>query len=118
MAPKVIRGAVLMENPQYLVGMLDQVGGKFQTNDAVYGHAGTLGHVEQARSQYLRSNMVWRKPFKWDGNDMYGQRLANGVYLYRVLTNLNGKSLEKYKAQGDKTDQYFNKGYGKMYLLK
>lgn len=56
--------------------------------------------------------------FKWDGNDMYGQRLANGVYLYRVLTNLNGKSLEKYKAQGDKTDQYFTKGYGKMYLLK
>ncbi|MEO7802558.1 MAG: C25 family cysteine peptidase, partial [Ginsengibacter sp.] len=56
--------------------------------------------------------------FKWDGNDMYGQRLANGVYLYRVLTNLNGKSMEKYKAQGDKTDQYFTKGYGKMYLLK
>jgi flagellar hook assembly protein FlgD len=56
--------------------------------------------------------------FKWNGNDMYGQRLANGVYLYRVLTNLNGRSLEKYKAAGDKTDQYFTKGYGKMYLLK
>jgi hypothetical protein len=56
--------------------------------------------------------------FKWDGTDMYGQRLANGVYLYRVLTNLNGKSLEKYKAEGDKTDKYFNKGYGKMYLFK
>ncbi|CAN5670296.1 hypothetical protein BH11BAC3_BH11BAC3_03410 [soil metagenome] len=56
--------------------------------------------------------------FKWDGSDMYGQKLANGVYLYRVITNLNGKSLDKYKAEGDKTDKFFNKGYGKMYLMR
>jgi Peptidase family C25 len=56
--------------------------------------------------------------FKWDGTDTYGQKLANGVYLYRVLTNLNGQSLEKYKADGDKTDQYFNKGYGKMVIIR
>ncbi len=56
--------------------------------------------------------------FKWDGTDMYGQKLANGVYIYRVLTNLNGKSLDKYKADGDNTDKYFNKGYGKMYLMR
>ncbi len=56
--------------------------------------------------------------FKWDGTDMYHQRLAIGVYLYHVVTNLNGKSLDKYKQQGDNTDQYFNKGYGKMYLMK
>lgn len=56
--------------------------------------------------------------FKWDGTDQYGQKLANGVYLYRVVTNLNGKSLDKYKAEGDKTDKYFNKGYGKMYLMR
>jgi hypothetical protein len=56
--------------------------------------------------------------YKWDGTDMYGQKLANGVYLYRVLTNLNGKSLDKYKASGDETDRYFNKGYGKMYLMR
>ena len=37
--------------------------------------------------------------FKWDGTDMYNQRLANGVYLYHVVTNLNGKSLDKYKAR-------------------
>jgi hypothetical protein len=56
--------------------------------------------------------------YKWDGTDMYGQKLANGVYLYRVLTNLNGKSLDKYKANGDNTDKFFNKGYGKMYLMR
>ena len=56
--------------------------------------------------------------YKWDGTDMYGQKLANGVYLYRVITNNNGKSLEKYTADGDNTDKYFNKGYGKMYLMR
>ncbi len=56
--------------------------------------------------------------YKWDGTDMYNQPLANGVYIYRVLTNLNGNSLEKYKASGDDTDKYFNKGYGKMYLMR
>ncbi len=55
--------------------------------------------------------------YKWDGTDMYGQKLANGVYLYRVLTNLNGKSLDKFKDTDDTTDKYFTKGYGKMYLL-
>ena len=56
--------------------------------------------------------------FKWNGTDMYGQRLANGVYLYHVVTNLDGHSLDKYKAAGDNTDKYFNNGYGKMYLMK
>ena len=56
--------------------------------------------------------------FKWDGTDMYHQRLAIGVYLYHVVTNLNGKSLGEYEAQGDNTDQFFTKGYGKMYLMK
>jgi len=56
--------------------------------------------------------------FKWDGSDMYGQKVANGVYLYRVLTNLNGKSLDKFTDSGDNTDKYFTKGYGKMYFMR
>jgi hypothetical protein len=61
--------------------------------------------------------------YKWDGKDQYGQKLANGVYLYRVLTNLNGKSLDKFPTYGQdgyevNTDKYFNKGYGKMYLMR
>ena len=66
--------------------------------------------------------------YKWNGTDMYGQKLANGVYLYRVLTNLNGKSIENYNgtnANGDvisqglnNASQYFTKGYGKMYLMR
>ena len=56
--------------------------------------------------------------FKWDGTDQYGQKLANGIYLYRVVTNLNGKTLDKYKAEGENTDKFFNKGYGKMVLMR
>jgi hypothetical protein len=56
--------------------------------------------------------------FKWDGTDQYGQKLANGIYLYRVITNLNGKSLDKFKNPGEDTDKFFNNGYGKMYLMR
>jgi flagellar hook assembly protein FlgD len=62
--------------------------------------------------------------FKWDGSDMYGQKVANGVYLYRVLSNLNGKSMDKYTpgdykdAKGNSIDTYFTKGYGKMYFMR
>jgi hypothetical protein len=56
--------------------------------------------------------------FKWDGRDQYGDKLANGVYLYRVITSLNGRPMDKYKAEGDNTDKYFNNGYGKMYLMR
>jgi flagellar hook assembly protein FlgD len=52
--------------------------------------------------------------FKWDGTDQYGQKLANGIYLYRVITNLNGKSLDKYRStekdNEDNTDKYFKQG--------
>ncbi len=59
--------------------------------------------------------------FKWNGTDQYGQKLANGVYLYRVITNLNGNKLDKFETtdnNGVSTDKYFNKGYGKMYLMR
>jgi hypothetical protein len=56
--------------------------------------------------------------YKWDGTDMYGQKLANGVYIYRVITNLNGEKLDKYRAENDDSGKYFNKGYGKMYLMR
>lgn len=56
--------------------------------------------------------------YKWDGTDQYGQRLANGVYLYRVVTTLNGQRMDKYTAEGDNTDKFFTRGYGKMYLMR
>ncbi|MFT3747953.1 MAG: C25 family cysteine peptidase [Agriterribacter sp.] len=76
--------------------------------------------VREITKQELGTIRIGRNitDFKWDGTDQFGQKLANGIYLYRVITNLNGKSLDKYKTEGDNTDQYFNKGYGKMYLMR
>lgn len=56
--------------------------------------------------------------FKWDGTDQFGQKLANGVYLYRVVSRMNGQAMEKYKSRNDETDRFFNNGYGKMYLMR
>ena len=75
---------------------------------------------EQLGALHIGRNIT---DYKWDGKDDYGQQLANGVYLYRVLTNLNGKSLDKFPTYGQdgsevNTDKYFNKGYGKMYLMR
>ena len=53
--------------------------------------------------------------YAWDGTDMYGDRLANGVYLYRVITRLNGEEMNNINTRAD---QYFTKEFGKMYLLR
>jgi hypothetical protein len=53
--------------------------------------------------------------YSWDGRDMYGDRLANGVYLYKVVTKLNGESIEK---SGTTADKFFVKEFGKMVLMR
>lgn len=53
--------------------------------------------------------------YAWDGRDNYGDRLANGVYLYRVITRLNGNSVDK-RSSG--ADQFFTKDFGKMVLMR
>ncbi len=54
--------------------------------------------------------------FAWDGTDEYGDLLANGVYLYRIITSDgNGAALEAYD---NGTDQYFRNGLGKVVILR
>ncbi|MEK6616865.1 MAG: transporter, partial [Bacteroidota bacterium] len=53
--------------------------------------------------------------YAWDGKDEFGDQLANGLYLYRVITQLDGKSLE-HRDSG--ADLFFTRGYGKMYLIR
>lgn len=53
--------------------------------------------------------------FAWDGTDEFGDKLASGVYLYRVFTKDNGETVEK---SATAADQYFKKGFGKMYLMR
>jgi flagellar hook assembly protein FlgD len=54
--------------------------------------------------------------YAWDGNDMYGDRLANGVYIYQVFTRINQKNIENMKSVN--TDKFFTEGVGKIYLMR
>ncbi|MEQ8325455.1 MAG: C25 family cysteine peptidase [Vicingaceae bacterium] len=53
--------------------------------------------------------------YAWDGKDEYGDKLANGVYLYRVNTRLGGAAIEQRSTSADK---YFKNGFGKMVILR
>ena len=53
--------------------------------------------------------------FAWDGRDQFGDLLANGVYLYRVKAQINGKDIDLLNSGAD---QYFHKGLGKMYIIR
>lgn len=53
--------------------------------------------------------------YAWNGTDEFGDRLANGVYLYRVIMKLNGQEV---KHRATKADRGFKKGYGKLYILR
>jgi hypothetical protein len=64
--------------------------------------------------------------YAWDGRDEYGDKLANGVYFYRVTTSLKGNQMDKLSAAGDYSrlfnntniDQYFKHGLGKMVIIR
>ena len=53
--------------------------------------------------------------FAWDGTDVYGDKLANGVYFYRVKIISQGTDFEKRNTDADK---YFKNNFGKMYLMR
>ena len=57
-----------------------------------------------------------RTKYKWDGTDEYGFKLANGVYLYRVVTkNEDDEMLDKFNTN---TNEFFKGNIGKMVILR
>lgn len=63
--------------------------------------------------------------FEWDGTDEYGDKLANGVYLYKVQVQKDGADMNKrdvnvssFEGSSKLTDKFFKKGLGKMYILR
>jgi hypothetical protein len=62
---------------------------------------------------YIGRNMT---EFAWDGTDQFGNPLANGLYLYRVVAYIDGKPLEL--RNNAAIDNYFENGIGKMYLMR
>jgi hypothetical protein len=56
-----------------------------------------------------------RTEYRWDGTDEFGDKLANGVYLYRVSATINGEQLENHYT---KASPYFHNGFGKMVIIR
>ena len=53
--------------------------------------------------------------YAWDGTDQYGDRLANGTYLYRVAIDSPNTDFKKFSTAGDQT---FKNDWGKLVLLR
>ena len=53
--------------------------------------------------------------YAWDGTDIYGDKLANGVYLYRVVMSRIDEEMKHRNTFGDSA---FKNGYGKLYILR
>ncbi len=53
--------------------------------------------------------------YAWDGRDQFGDRLANGVYLYRVIAKMNDKNIELNPTDASR---FFTQEFGKMYLFR
>jgi Peptidase family C25 len=54
--------------------------------------------------------------YAWDGKDEFGDKLANGVYLYRIVAkNEDKKAFESYESG---TNDYFKQGLGKLVIMR
>lgn len=53
--------------------------------------------------------------YAWDGKDEFGDQLANGVYLYRVIVK-NDQGQVKHLS--NQNDNFFKNEFGKMYLMR
>jgi hypothetical protein len=65
-----------------------------------------LGHI------HIGNN---KTEYAWNGTDEFGDKLANGVYLYRVILKDKGDNFEHRNTAGDKA---FKKEFGKIYILR
>jgi hypothetical protein len=62
-----------------------------------------------------------RTDFWWDGTDEFGDKLGNGIYLYRLISkDLDGSDYEKFDTgQGSfNQDVFFKEGFGKMVIIR
>ncbi|MCH8317906.1 MAG: transporter, partial [Bacteroidetes bacterium] len=53
--------------------------------------------------------------FQWCGTDEFGDKLANGVYLYRVFARSNGEDI---RHRNTAADRGFKRNFGKLYILR
>jgi hypothetical protein len=54
--------------------------------------------------------------FAWNGTDQFGDPLANGVYLYRVVArDASGQVMDNFSISADR---FFKKGFGKLVIIR
>ncbi|MBK6573075.1 MAG: hypothetical protein IPG21_11480 [Saprospiraceae bacterium] len=54
--------------------------------------------------------------YEYDGTDDFGTKLANGVYLYKVVfKDQSGKEIKKLNTD---TDEFFKNNFGKMVIIR
>jgi len=68
--------------------------------------------MDELGSVYIGKNIT---EYAWDGKDMYGDQLANGVYFYQVKAKINGEDIDH---RSNESDRYFKNEIGKMYLIR
>lgn len=73
--------------------------------------------VKEITKQELGNLHIGRNitEYAWDGKDEFGDKLANGVYLYKVNTRHSGSAVEKKQTEAD---SFFKKGFGKMVIIR
>jgi len=54
--------------------------------------------------------------YAWNGTDEYGAKLANGVYLYRVVSRKSNN--ENFEELNTKADQFFKNDFGKLVIIR
>ncbi|MCL6525112.1 MAG: hypothetical protein K6T34_10705 [Thermoflavifilum sp.] len=78
----------------------------------ITGHIVRIINKDELGPLHIGRNIT---TFRWDGTDQYGNRLGNGVYLYRVVASLHGQPMDIFHTGAD---QFITNGYGKMYLMR
>ena len=68
--PEFVSGAMLVQNPEHLVWVRNQVGGKAQTDKPVDARARNFGNVEQAAGQNVIENLFGRVPLERNREDL------------------------------------------------
>lgn len=57
-----------------------------------------------------------RTDYAWNGTDDFGDKLANGIYLYQVI--VKDEDGKEYGHQKSEVDQFFRKRMGKLVILR
>lgn len=86
-----------------------------EINISIYTISGKLVKIisrDELGPIFIGNNVT---TYAWNGKDDFGDQLANGVYLYRVNIRIDGQNVKLRKTDAD---GFFERGWGKMYLLR